>query len=156
MPVKGLAPIVAGFIVVGIVLIKICLRVQDILLPQQLRHAHIADAIREHPKDTFDHLGGFRIDDQVMAVIGILLIAEGRTAADEHPAPRSGPMRRLCLCGRLPRVEGVDDIGHGEYQIVQPLLGIDPLCYRDKPYPLFFKVVFNVQSHLRVLATEAR
>lgn len=47
VPVKLFAPVIA-LIKVGIILVEVCLRVQDISLPQDFCHSHIANTLAEH------------------------------------------------------------------------------------------------------------
>ena len=155
MPVIRFTPVVAVFVVVRIVLIEVCLRVQNIPIPQDLRHTHIPNAVGEHLKDFFHHISRRRINDQMVSVIGIFQVTEGCSAPEKHSSLCSGSVCGLGLAGCLPSIEGINHIGEGQYQIVHAVLGIDVLRHRNEPDTFFLKVVFDVHSHLRILSTEA-
>ena len=101
VPVEGLTPVVTVFVVVRIVLVEIGLGIEYAALPQNLRHAHIPDAVREHLEDVPHHIGGGRIDQQMVAVSRIFQVAKGRSAAKIHTGLRPRPMRRFGLAGCL-------------------------------------------------------
>ena len=155
MPVIRFTPIVTIFVVVRIILVEVRLRVQNIPFPQDLCHPYIAYSVSEHPENFSHYISCRRIDNQMVAVIGIFQIPEGSAAPKEHSRLCSGPVCGLGLAGCLSCVEGIDHIGEGQYQIVHTILGVNVLGYRDEPDALLLKVVFDVHSHLRVLSTEA-
>ena len=154
VPVKGLAPVVA-LIVIRIILVEVGLRIENSLFPQDLCHPHIADAVSEHTENVPHHIRCRWVNDQVVTVIGVFLIAERRTAAHKHSASCPGLVRGSCFGGCLPRIERVDNIGEGQHQIVQPLGGVNALRHRDEADVFLLEVVFNVHTHLCVFSAEA-
>ncbi len=121
VPVIGLAPVFT-LEVVWVILIEVCLGIEDASLPENLGHPHIANAVGEHLEDVPHHIGGGWVYDEVMPVGGVLDIVEGSVAAQVHPGLGSGPMGGLGFTGGLPGIEGVDHIGEWENQAVQALL----------------------------------
>ncbi|MPM52982.1 hypothetical protein SDC9_99746 [bioreactor metagenome] len=118
MPVKRLSPVITVLVVIRIVLIKIRLRVQNTALPQDFCHSHIADAIGKHLEDLTHNVCGRRINDQFVPVVRIFAIPKRCAAADKHSGFRPRPVCRLCFAGRLPCVEGIDDVGEWKNEII--------------------------------------
>ena len=105
VPVKGLSPVVAVFIVVRVILVEVRLRVKDLLPTQNLCHTYITDTVGKHLENAFDHLSRFGINNQVMSIIRVFLVTERRAAANEHSTACPRPVCCFCFGGSLPRIE---------------------------------------------------
>ena len=154
VPVVGLAPVFA-LEIIGIVLVEVCLRIEEAPLSENLGHPHIAHTVSEHLEDVPHHIGGGWIYDEVVPVGGVFDITEGSVAAQVHPGLGSGPVGCLGFAGGLPGVEGVDHIGKGEYQAIQTVLGVNVFCQGEEPDALFLEVMLDVHSHLGVFPSES-
>ena len=117
VPVEFLAPVVT-FVIIRVVEIEIRYRCQHLFLAEYLCSLIIADSLRRHSEYPSDRFCGRLVDDEMVAVIRVEFVAEGRAGADILPSLCLGLLCALCLDGCLSCEVVVEDVPHWEHHIV--------------------------------------
>ena len=80
MPVEVLAPVVR-LVVIGVVLIKVGYRCKQLFLSEDLGHTVVAHALCGKSEYASDRFSGRLVNNKVVAVFGVELVAKRRTGA---------------------------------------------------------------------------
>ena len=80
VPVEVLAPVVR-LVVIGVVLIKVGYRCKQLFLSEDLGHTVVADSLCSKSEYASDRFSGRLVNNKVVAVFGVKLVAKRRTGA---------------------------------------------------------------------------
>ena len=78
---------------------------QNALLVERDGDGTEANAGGAHGEDAAHSRGGFLVDDKVVLILRVALVAVGRVGSHELAAFRAGPLDRLDLLGGVPAVK---------------------------------------------------